>query len=417
MRLYLAFIAAMSVSCVFLGVIALRGKSRKFTRKLFLLMSLSMAAFLFCVGFSVSGSSKETVVFWYRLSSIGFAPFYAFNIHFYISLAYGNRFGKKLSILYFPVPFIIASTFFSASLFRDFVFLNGFWRYSPAYSSPWFWVYVLYYFPCTASSVFLIRKWAFISGRRKQKRQANLISLFTLMTLIIGSFLDFILPYFFEFQLPPLGPVTIAFYVYGLWFVLLRYNFMEITPDLVANEIIDNINEMVFILDPSLKISMANTFAVSSLSLISDFEKYPLYFPDIIQSPENFLSLFDELKTGNGWKIKRRIVFKNDFHPVYADSYIAQFNDSFNEVSGYLVLSGINHGINDFIQIYKISKREMEIIELCIEGKSSRQIADLLFISERTVETHLTNIFQKTKTSNRIELFSLSSRYKMISYT
>jgi DNA-binding CsgD family transcriptional regulator len=189
---------------------------------------------------------------------------------------------------------------------------------------------------------------------------------------------------------------------------------MEITPDLVANEIIDNINEMVFILDPSLKISLANNYAVSSLNLNNDFEKNPLFFTDIVQLPENSVSFFETLKINNTEKMNLRITFRNENHMVYADSFIAQFNDSFNEVSGYLLLARINQCINDFIRIFKISKREMEIIELCIEGKSSRQIADLLCISERTVETHLTNIFQKTETSNRIELFALASRYGMI---
>ncbi len=417
MKLYLAFTAAMSVSCIFLGVIALKGEGRKYARKLFFLMCFTMSIFLFCAGYSVSGDDRETVVFWYRLSSLGFAPFYAFNLHFYLNLAYRNGFRKKDLLIYIPVPFILASTFISSSLFKDFILLNGIWRYSPAYGSPWFWVYLLYYFPYTASTVYLIHKWASHSGRRIQQRQALLISVFTLMTLFIGSFLDFLFPYIFNIHIPPLGPLTVAFYIYGLWFILLRYNFLEITPFLVANEVLDNINEMVFIIDTSLNISNANLYAAKTLVIDRDFEKNPVYFPGLIQEPEKTMSIFSVMKDSITVNMKCRLIFLNKDHPLYSDSYIKVLTDSFNEISGFLVLSRINECISDFIKTHKITKREMEIIELCAEGKSSRQIAELLFISERTVETHLTNIFQKTGTSNRIELFALTSRYRIDSST
>jgi two-component system, NarL family, nitrate/nitrite response regulator NarL len=45
-----------------------------------------------------------------------------------------------------------------------------------------------------------------------------------------------------------------------------------------------------------------------------------------------------------------------------------------------------------------LSKREMEIVYCIIKRQSNKQIADELFISERTVETHRKNIYRKTNT-------------------
>ncbi len=42
-----------------------------------------------------------------------------------------------------------------------------------------------------------------------------------------------------------------------------------------------------------------------------------------------------------------------------------------------------------------LTKREREILELIGQGKNNQQIADVLFISPRTVDTHRTNIMQK----------------------
>jgi DNA-binding CsgD family transcriptional regulator len=53
---------------------------------------------------------------------------------------------------------------------------------------------------------------------------------------------------------------------------------------------------------------------------------------------------------------------------------------------------------------YHFSGRELEILKLIAEGLGSEQIADKLFLSVNTVDTHRRNILKKTKTSNTHEL-------------
>ena len=52
---------------------------------------------------------------------------------------------------------------------------------------------------------------------------------------------------------------------------------------------------------------------------------------------------------------------------------------------------------------YHFSKREIEVAELLLQGKSNKQIALLLGISEHTVEFHLKNIYEKLGVSSRTE--------------
>ena len=52
----------------------------------------------------------------------------------------------------------------------------------------------------------------------------------------------------------------------------------------------------------------------------------------------------------------------------------------------------------------QLSKREKEVVELVLQGKSNKQIALSLDISVRTVEFHLKNIYAKFQVSSRIEL-------------
>ncbi len=50
-----------------------------------------------------------------------------------------------------------------------------------------------------------------------------------------------------------------------------------------------------------------------------------------------------------------------------------------------------------------LSPREVEVLSLVAEGLSNREIADRLFLSTRTVERHLTNIYGKVGADNRVE--------------
>tara|TARA_R110001592_G_scaffold21991_4_gene87962 strand:- start:590 stop:1255 length:666 start_codon:yes stop_codon:yes gene_type:complete len=61
-----------------------------------------------------------------------------------------------------------------------------------------------------------------------------------------------------------------------------------------------------------------------------------------------------------------------------------------------------------------LTSREREILKLISQEYSNRQIAEELFISERTVETHRKNIFRKTKTSSLVGLIKFAYANNLI---
>ena len=58
----------------------------------------------------------------------------------------------------------------------------------------------------------------------------------------------------------------------------------------------------------------------------------------------------------------------------------------------------------------ELRDREREVLELMMEGHRNRDIASRLFISERTVKFHVSNILAKLQVHSRTEAIALAHR-------
>lgn len=61
-----------------------------------------------------------------------------------------------------------------------------------------------------------------------------------------------------------------------------------------------------------------------------------------------------------------------------------------------------------------LSEREREVLQLVAEGRSSKEIAELLSISPATVETHRAHLLQKLRLHNTVEVVRYASRRGII---
>ena len=62
----------------------------------------------------------------------------------------------------------------------------------------------------------------------------------------------------------------------------------------------------------------------------------------------------------------------------------------------------------------KLSEREIEILQMVATGATNKSIGKELFLSMRTVEAHIHNIFQKLGVSSRTEAVTQAMRDKLI---
>jgi len=69
------------------------------------------------------------------------------------------------------------------------------------------------------------------------------------------------------------------------------------------------------------------------------------------------------------------------------------------------------------ISTHPFSPRELQVITLTAEGLTNKEIAYRLGLSERTIQFHLTSVFNKTGTSSRTEAVALAIRSGWITQT
>jgi len=70
--------------------------------------------------------------------------------------------------------------------------------------------------------------------------------------------------------------------------------------------------------------------------------------------------------------------------------------------------------IDEFMQKYKLTKREVQIIGMMADQLTSKEISDNLFISEFTVVTHRRNIMRKLNVKNLAGVVSFANEHHLV---
>jgi len=68
------------------------------------------------------------------------------------------------------------------------------------------------------------------------------------------------------------------------------------------------------------------------------------------------------------------------------------------------------------LQLTDLTKREMEVLQLVASGKSDKEVADQLFISAKTVNTHKMHILDKLGLRNTAELVKYAITNRLIAF-
>lgn len=168
----------------------------------------------------------------------------------------------------------------------------------------------------------------------------------------------------------------------------------EHNPDIVLMDInMPNINGI------EATTSLVNSFPNTNVIILS------------IHDDESYVT--HALKTGaRGYLLKEMdsdslidaIKIVNDggsyLHPKVTHNLVREYRRLAKEVNSSS--SGANH-IEYNKPVHLLTKRECQVLQLLAEGNSNRSISETLYISEKTVKNHVSNILQKMKVNDRTQ--------------
>lgn len=155
------------------------------------------------------------------------------------------------------------------------------------------------------------------------------------------------------------------------------------------------------IMDVSIPFINSSTEVGHAATVASQLKEY---HPDVnillVSGYDYQTSLLATLQAGvAGYMLKKTAPEEliSAIHALHSGQAVFDF-ESINKLIGGL---SVNRSLAESGR--KLSEREIELLRVAVKGGTNKEIATELGISERTVQTHMVNIFRKLEASSRTE--------------
>lgn len=162
-----------------------------------------------------------------------------------------------------------------------------------------------------------------------------------------------------------------------------------------------------------LDINMPNVNGIKALRKLKDMNQETKVI--ILTFHEEIEYLFETFNLGaNGYIVKdaESDVLIHGIREVYSGvSYVYPTMAEGDSNQLNMLRKGEINGTDSLA--VKLTKREYEILTLIADGMNNKDIANTLFISEKTVKNHVSNIFKKIKVNDRTQAAIYAYRNKI----
>ncbi len=411
----LSFIATIaSISYISLGLYILFLDKKLITHRLFFLLCLSLFLWTFFSIFGYSAQSNEEFAFWIKLAFYGFIIHYPLVLHFCLKLTKIVKLPKIVYIIfYIPAVFYVFVNFFKKDFFFQYdacVRIDNYWVIE--FSGGVFYLYgYLYILICLG----ILIMWGRRTESLRQKKQARILSV-TLIIRIIFIFLEALLiPALTGYKRHAVYPIFYLIWMFGIWYAMVKYRFLSLTPDLVSKDIISNIDESIILADAELNILTINKKTEDLIKKKND----QINRKNILQIFGNYKKIENEIQKiirGESKNFSCRINYKSsDNTIILMDARFSSIRDRFNDIIGILVIGREVKGMTRLKKIYNVTDRELQVIQYMVTGITSKTAAKELGVTMRTIKAHMTNIYNKLDVENKFQLLLLLKEFNLIS--
>ena len=216
-----------------------------------LIICLNFALWSFAYTFMHISEDLETAFLWYRLSTIGWLFFIPLIVHLLVLMSGNERFINRVFLL------VIYGTP-SAALVWVNVFLidtslmhrvAGGWTTVYDIGIVWTTLYLTAYYAILGIGWYALYRWGKKSPYKREKKQVRIFLVTSIISMTLASVFDNILPFAGVVRFPLVAPVITLVWMFGLWYAIHTYGMMKIDTSFAASEIINSMNDLLFLTD------------------------------------------------------------------------------------------------------------------------------------------------------------------------
>lgn len=223
---FTSFIFYFIIGCYILSISKGSQKNRVFFAVCFALTVWSFA-------FSIANSATdyESVLFWRRISAVGWGSLYSILLHFILILTGNHKiFVKKWTYLLIYLPAVITVFIFSIhgtisrGQYNLHLTASGWLNISVNNNLDWF--FNIYYGIYTIASIVLIINWR-LKADKKTRKAAQLLIVSIAAAFILGSVTDIILSTLIPGGIPQMAPVIILIPTMAIFYSIKKYDLLK----------------------------------------------------------------------------------------------------------------------------------------------------------------------------------------------
>lgn len=395
---YLAI--SVSVGCFLFGLAFLvKNPSGKLNR-LFFIYSLVSLVYIVLFVTIVFMYSHELIFENYKY--LYFANFISVTVlyHFYAELINPPKKYVFISYLYFWVIFLGFIYFFTGIYTTDFIWTGEYWI-SVRLRETWMDRIFRNVYD------FLIPAWMLYMGIRvflkdRTKKIAVITASFSLYSLSVNLiFYNMYLGKFSGLTFLLLYCVTFIFIIVILWVLFVfKFRLREFDITDCFDDMLLNITDFVIVFSRTGEILFRNR----RMSDEAGDKIRNIY--DVILSDKKLSGYIDRISNHEGpfEKVLMDFRFPQNAEEITLDCFLFGIWDRFGDFVGVALMGTPIADSKWFMEKFDITNHQFNVVRLIASGKTNAEIAAILGVTVRTVETHIHKIYKKTKVSSKSEL-------------
>jgi len=333
-----------------------------------------------------------------KINSLGWISLSSFFLWFALIFAQKKKL-LKIKLFYVPLlslPALFIYKYWHESFVRVFVKKPYGWAIIFP-DSIWDYFFYAYYFSFLILGFYLIYNFGQKVKGGAQKNQSKIIFKTGIITLILGSLTDVILPEFNIYSIPDLANVFALIWAVGLVYAMAKYKFLTISPATAAENIISTMNDLLVLLDAEGKIVDVNQ-AGQDISGYRDEElkgeSINFLFENGTSKDDLSTSVLNKERIGN-YKVFLRTKDRRKIPVLFSSSLL---KDNLGSLTGVVCAA---KDISDYLRVEEARKESEERFRNIAEN-----LPNMVFIYKRHQVVYVNKKTEEIMGYRKEELYS-----------